>query len=314
MRLASSGGVIYYSAPQEEKQIKAVELLDLFKSSDGWDKAYEYIGKIYAKYYNMGILPDRDMIVGLAEIVRVFLDSNASVLNQSAEDVVKEALKDALPRIHAQEIYWENIKRSAEKYNSSPSPENAAKLAFILPKKRVPAYAVYAFNKLLDYLYDQSDFLSTLEKYILEAEPTAVDVGFLLINLSDGAFAEDLVYIIGRLIEKDPRLFLQKLQEYHGLTEPDVFEILGSILNPVGWWESPDDPDELKNLLNTRINLRIKLLQGVEDENLRGVRDTCIRILKSQLIEDHTDPLRRWTLQRGRVHTLCFSPDGGIFF
>lgn len=276
--------------PQEEKQIKASELLELlkFKSIRGWDyeKAYTYIGKIYAKSNNMSMLPDRHMLEGLAAIVRKYLDSNPGVLNQSAEQAVKEALKDAPAKINAQEVFWENIKKAAGNYSSSPTPENAAELASILPRERVPVYAVSAFHKLLYYLYDQSDFLSILEKQILEAEPRAADVGFLLINLSDGAFAEALVKILGNLIDKDPRLFLQKLLEYHGLTEPDLFELLDSILHPVGWWEAPDDHDEYKKLLNTRIDQRIKLLQGAIDTNLRTMRDTCIQKLKSMRIED----------------------------
>jgi hypothetical protein len=274
--------------PQDARSISSRELLAMFHSVDSVNmrKALSLIGDIYASRYNEGIIPDEDTLYGLGQVVADYLSVHPDEMDQAAERVVVKALRDAPGKIQEHKLFWEKAYAAAQTYFSNPSSENADRLYRLLPDRRLPGLDFTGEVRLSGFFYNggsRESHLDILIKRAGEGDPRALDICFRLINISDGAFGEDLVYDLGTVIPTQPRLFLEKLLANQGLTEPPVLELLDGILHPVGWWEiRDDDPDHVKykELRNTRIDIRIKALKTVQNPQLRELRDRCISILE----------------------------------
>ena len=275
------------ASPQNRAAITGADLLRMLRSNSGaeTDRASSLIGEIYGPELNNGIIPDNETLYGLGRILMEYMTAHPASQGRSVEDLVKEVLKNAPMQIEEQKAFWNNTYKAAEAYFLHPSPENAEKLYRDLPDKRLP-YLDPAGERRLIYLvfdleYGKNSYI--LEKRMAEGEPHAADVGFRLINISDGAAGEWLVHALGEILIEHPRLFLQKLLAHQGKTEPAVFELLDKILNPVAWWEMPeDDKNEEKYLalFNKNRERRMRALESVEDEDLREIRDRCLWILE----------------------------------
>lgn len=274
---------------QDSQNISARKLVAMFYAGDGTlDRALALIGDIYASRYNNGIIPERETLYGLGQVVAAFIKAHPNKGDLVAEKVVTEALKGAKEQIRAQEVFWDTAYQAAEVYLSEPSAENGERLYQSLPDRRLPGLDFKGEVRLSRFFYGSPweggvDRLSFLVKRAEGGDAHALDIAVRLINISDGAFGEDLVHGLGTVIPVQPRLFLETLLSNRGKTEPPVVELLDSILEPVGWWEVPEnDPDSMKlqKLRNGRIDIRIKALKSVEDPALRGLRDRCLSILK----------------------------------
>lgn len=270
--------------PQDAQSISGRELVAMFHAADSWTmgRALALIGDIYASRYNNGIIPDHETLYGLGQVVAAFLEAHPNKSELVAEKVVIEALKGAAGQIQAQKIFWQTAYKAAEAYFSQPSPENAARFYRLLPDRRLPGLDFKGQVRLSNFIYNSH--LSDLIKKAAAGDPYALDICFRLINISDGAFGEDLVYGLGTVIPGHPRLFLEKLLANQDKTEPPILELLDGILHPVGWWEIPEnDPDHVvkyKELRNARLDVRIKALKSVQDPHLKDLRDRCVLILE----------------------------------
>lgn len=268
---------------QDAQSISGRALVGMFHSQDAGlrRKALSLIGDIYASRYNNGVIPEEDTLYGLGQVVAGYLAAHPNKMDLVAEKVVIEALKGAAEGIQAQKVFWETAYKAAEAYFLDPSPENGETLYRSLPDRRLPGLDFKGLVRLSHLFYDYH--LSDLMKKAAAGDPYALDIGFRLINISDGAFGEDLVYGLGTVIPGHPRLFLEKLLANQGKTEPPILELLDGILHPVGWWEMPkNDPDYIKyrELRNAKLDIRIKALETVRDPHLEAIRDRCISILK----------------------------------
>lgn len=274
---------------QTNAKITGAELLRMLRSSSsaGTDQASSLIGEIYGPKLNNGIIPDSETLYGLGRILMDYMTDHPASQGRSVEQLVMEVLKDAPAQIEEIKAFWANAYRVAEAFFLQPSPENAEKLYMALPDKRLPSLDFKGYVQLGNLIFDFGSNFSILEKTMEEGDPHAVDVGFRLINISDGAAGEDLVHALGEILSKHPRLFLQKLLAHRFKTEPSVFELLESILNPVAWWEIPENDNnqvKYKELLNARLELRIKALESVDDPDLKEIRDFCLAELRKKII------------------------------
>jgi hypothetical protein len=273
---------------QEAQSTTGRTFLRMFRSPDSHatDKVLSLIGDIYAPRFNDGVIPDHETLYGLGQLLNAYLAAHPDKLDESMEKPVVEALKDAPAQIQAQKAFWERACKAAQAYFAQPSPENADRVLSSLPDRRLPGADFKGEVRLSGFFYDSlgADGAANLSNLIKRAESgdaQALDISFRLINISDGAFAEDLVYGLGTVIPKHPRLFLEKLQANQGKTEPPVLELLDGGLDPVGWWEIPEnDPDHTKyrEPRNARLDIRIKALKTVKDPLLKDLRDRCISI------------------------------------
>lgn len=280
------------ASPQKSTDITGNELVRMLKGSTyDHDRALSYIGRIYGKNINHGNAPDSGMLDGFAEILENYLFTTDRKWDVPAEGLVTEALKDAPAMISAQEIIWKTAYKAAQVYFSEPTPKNAEKLFLALPEEGAFIYLAEGEARVIDLIFDytaegRSKNLSVLEKNIEAGEPHAVDVGFRLIHLTDGATAEILLYILGRFADNHPRLFLQKLLAHLGKPGSSLSWRLDNILLMITAWgeipEAGNDPVKIKEIRNARFAFRIKALESVGDPDLKEIRDRCLSILKKK--------------------------------
>jgi len=266
---------------------------ELLRAFDRHDPDYHMmalliIADIYGAKINNGIVPDSNIRQGLGEITYAYLLEHPDLLNRSAEELVVAALKGVSAQIEEQKALWGRALRDAEAYFLTPSPENAERFFLALPDKHLPPIAFDQEILVIDIAFADGNF-SLLEKKIDEGEPNAMDVGFRLINISDGANSEILYHVLGGILLKHPRLFIDKIAFHLGNRSPKEFDgQLQYLLNPVAWWEIPeDDEDQTKYqaLFKKNKELRIKALKSVENDDLENIRDRCLAILLAILEE-----------------------------
>ncbi len=218
-----------------------------------------------------------------------YLIAHPDSQEQSIDQLVMEVLKNAPAQIEETKAFWINAYKAAEAFFLQPSPEKAELFYKALPDKRMPSLDFQGYVRLSYFVFGSN--FSILEKEMVErGEPLAVDVGFRLINISDGGAGESLVHALGEIVLKHPRLFLQKVLSHQGKTEPTVFYLLGSILDPVAWWEMPEDDKgevKYKELYESQRASRIKALETVDDPDLKAIRDRCIEILRKKGVPGH---------------------------
>jgi hypothetical protein len=278
---------------QNSSNIKGAELLQMLRSGSGAeiDRASSLIGNIYGPRLNNGIIPDHETLYGLGRILMAYLTDHPESHGQPIDQLVMEVLKNAPAQIEETKAFWISAHKAAEAFFSQPSPENAELFYKALPDKRMPDLDFQGYVRLSGFVFDFASNFSILEKEMAErGEPHAVDVGFRLINISDGAAGELLVHALGEIVLKHPRLFLQKVLAHQGKTEPTVFYLLGGILNPVAWWEMPEDDKgeaKYKELYDSERAARIKALETVSDPDLKAIRDRCIEILRKSGVPGH---------------------------
>ena len=269
---------------QKSAKITGVELLKMLRSSSGAenDRASSIIGEIFGPKLNNGVIPDSETLYGLGRILMDYMTDHPASQGQSVEQLVMEVLRNAPAQIEETKAFWVNAHKAAVEYFLQPSPENAEQFFRALPDKRLPSLDFQGYVRLCDFVFG-SNFV-ILEKDMVEVgEPYAIDIGFRLINISDGGNAEMLIPVLGEITLKHPRLFLQKVLAHQSKTQPTVFKLLNDLVLPeVGWWEMTEEenPAKYKELLSTRRALRIKALEGVDDPDLREIRDRCLAILK----------------------------------
>lgn len=166
-----------------------------------------------------------------------------------------------------EKIDWEKIKEVATAYFNYPSSENALKFYLTLPE-RGPVLR----GDVVDFIFKYENF-RMLEKQVYASDPNAVKVAFRIINISDGYYTEITETALGNLIRINPRLFLQELNSHKNIRpiEDSAVTMVGEIF-----------ADRFK-AQKLEIELRIRALETVKNDNLIEIRDQCIKILNEHL-------------------------------
>lgn len=163
----------------------------------------------------------------------------------------------------ASEPSWTEITRRVKAYAAHPSTENARSAISAIPDKQISFSGVSAETEANQSIYAEKPMF-VLEKQVQKRHQASVELAFRMMNIADGAFAEDLDVIVGKLITIDPALFLEELQKVN------KSDLGGLVLNL-------DDTyvDEMKRTCAEWF-LRKKALQGVEVPGLQNIKKRAI--------------------------------------
>lgn len=287
---------------QQETEVTVPELLKMLNSNHA--RALEYIGRVYSKHLNSGVVPETSTLRILAIIVRkhIFLPGRSLKWDVPAEGWVIEVLKDIPRQLESQRILLEEAYKAAEGYFSQPSYANAKKLLKALPEQREFTLDFEGMQRLQNLIFDfigrklrvsdppdrglRKNF-SILEKGVAQGDPLAVDIMFRLLNISDGAITETICFVLGQSIPNHSRLFLQKALAYGAVEEPRAMSRIEWILVMVTQWgeipEAGNSPEKFKEIYDSRLVERIKALESVDDPDLLDIRNRCLAILKKNL-------------------------------
>jgi hypothetical protein len=175
---------------------------------------------------------------------------------------------DSLFMMHI-EVDWSGLLIAWRQYVSNPSGVNADTLYFYLPTnhwfQQDSAYA-----KTFDIIYDS---LFIVEKLMQKQNRIAVKIAFRLLNISDGAFAEDLCSSLGSFIKINPQMFLEELELQW---QPNTgLEQLGNNLGEEFLSNEDSSRAEYKR--------RIDALNSVTIPELKKYRDRCVFELELKL-------------------------------
>ncbi len=167
----------------------------------------------------------------------------------------------------AQSGSWAVFEKSWDAYIAQPTHENAVKVYQQLPNeilnKDLPR------EGLITKMYESWPHVS---KKIVAGNKDAVEIGFKLYAVVDGAFKEDIGVDLGKLITLDATLFLQELKKHRSLVQN-----LDGIVSNYG--EEYVD-DEILRMEET--DARMRLLVNVNDPELEDVKAECLKILMSR--------------------------------
>jgi len=176
---------------------------------------------------------------------------------------------------NTERVDWPSLKVAFQIYADYPIDSNALKVIALLPKQSHVRYTGAKEEKeTIDFIYDAYE-LGMLERQVISGNYQAVRLAFNLIAIADGGFAEDLDIMLGILIRINPKLFLEGLNEFHGL----IGNIDGLVGNKGALYV-----DRLKGQCFEE-KLRINALLKVREIKLENVREECIKVLQDQMRE-----------------------------
>ncbi len=137
--------------------------------------------------------------------------------------------------------------------------------------------------KLLRYIF-KWDGISIIENEIFTGNRYVALFARRLLDFSDGADAEFLSGLFGKLIRLNPDLYLTVFKEdinkkvLEGTVKEPIF-LLGTVTKPIFL----EGTDKYQKYERYDLIKRIEALKSVTDPELRRVRDYCIRILENEL-------------------------------
>lgn len=160
---------------------------------------------------------------------------------------------------------WDKLLRAWEAYLNYPSSDNADKVTALLPDTGHISYIGGKGDESeIDSVWNN---LGTLEYQMYASDRSAVRLAFRLYSIADGAFAEELDIILGRLIRINARLFLEELKNNYRLALG-----LDGLVGNFGYEQHYGDD-------NLETTLRIEALKRVTNPKLKSIRDECIKAL-----------------------------------
>lgn len=274
-------------AQEAGQDITARQIRSLMSSGTGYAFALQSMSDFYRDRLNNGESPDEELRIGLGDLFSDYLSENPRYLDLQAAELFALAFKEVHSLIEEQKAIWSGALNAAKAYYSTMSPELAKAFFEALPDHRLPRLA-FDQEVLVIRVASSDRNMSELKEKLEAGEPAAVNVGFRLIYISDGAFAEELFHVLGEILPKHPRLFLEKAAAHLGRkNREDSDWILDHlVLDLIAWWEMPEDDDEKGTkrlaLEEKERELRIKALKSVEDDGLRTIRDRCLALLTAK--------------------------------
>jgi hypothetical protein len=171
---------------------------------------------------------------------------------------------------------WTDVAKAAESYRAAPSDNRAAALLALLPPRGLEQ-GEHPSEAAANSLYE---LVPTLERGVLAGHRTEVRLAFRLLHVSDGAFAEELLQMLGDLAGQHPLIYLEELArcrpEFSSLMDP---------IQSVGWiWgETP------VNAAISQLRQRQNALRSVRSRPLSPLRDECLRVLVVSLRRTKSD-------------------------
>lgn len=173
---------------------------------------------------------------------------------------------------------WQEIARRFDAYAKHPTDENARSTIAVLPDAQVSFTGSAEESRANRIIYAEQP-MTVLERQVLMRNQASVELAFRLMPIADGAFAEDLDIILGKLIRIDPVLFLTELQKAKGA------ESVGLVVNL-----GDSYVDEMKRTC-TEWHLRRQSLQTVHAQGLDAVKKRAIAAIDEEAINCGTQQI-----------------------
>ncbi len=165
---------------------------------------------------------------------------------------------------NGQTTKWMEIDKAFQNYTSNPTQDNYIMVYELLPNSR-PRNDIPT-DKISNSIFSNA---IKLEEMIVSENRDAIRIGFKLFTIADGHFAESLDWTLGKLINKNPKLFLQELKNHRQF----IYDI-GGLLGNYG-----HDFVDKTALTLAETEHRIMSLKKIDDSELISTRDECLKKL-----------------------------------
>jgi hypothetical protein len=176
--------------------------------------------------------------------------------------------------VWGQQTRWTDFENAWDNYLSKPTHDNSEKVYNLLPDKVMGGdYPDDGQTGRIFFKIDQ------LHKLVEQGDRDALRLAFKLFTIADGEYAEGLQIEIGKLININPKLFLQELKNHRHLIVS-----LDGLVGHLG----QDYVDGFERQTKEK-EKRIKSLNKVSDKDLIIVRDECLKELDRQVKRKHAD-------------------------
>ena len=163
-------------------------------------------------------------------------------------------------------VDWPRLGAAFSAFVDYPSPENARAVSALLPEKHA-AMGVDGSAAATNIIYEG---LPMLERQVEARVPEAVQLGFDLYSVADGALWEDLTVVLNKLVRIDPKLFVTQLaQRPMKLKRPH-----GLLISAGGPYV------DRQRAYCFEIEARAKAIETVKKPALQAARDRSLAILE----------------------------------
>ena len=176
----------------------------------------------------------------------------------------------ALPLWAEPNVDWDSLRAAYALYTKDPTDSNASKVCSFLPHDlgySAPPTARRNHSETEKFILRG---LGVLEGQIFRSKPNSVALAFRLYTIADGEFAESLDVTLGKLICRNPRLFLQQLKANRHLVAR-----LDTLLMNYGPDFTEDDQAQAAEYRH-----RLKCVRKVRDRELQDIRDECVEFME----------------------------------
>ena len=173
----------------------------------------------------------------------------------------------------ATRVDWIALQAAYAHFAKEPSDDNAQNVILLLPTRRDSEETktkTPAEKAAEDFILGN---FSKLEWQVFQGKRGSVKLAFRFFAIADGDFARDLDILLGKLICRNPRIFLQELKMNHEMVRP-----LDDLLMDYG----PDFTHDEKAQASEK-ERRMNALRKVHDLELREIRDECLGAMEENL-------------------------------
>jgi len=167
-------------------------------------------------------------------------------------------------------VDWDSLRASFAHYAKEPTDENAGKVASFLPRGLGYSAPSSARRNHLETERFVLKHLGPLEGQIFRGKSPSVKLAYRFYTVADGELAESLDIMLGKLICRNPRLFLRELKANRHLVSR-----LDSILMNYGSDFAGDEAGHAAEFKH-----RLKCLRKVRDPELQEIRDECVEYME----------------------------------
>ena len=167
-------------------------------------------------------------------------------------------------------VDWDSMRSAYARYSKDPSEENAMKAASYLPKDLGYAAPPSSRRNHLETEKYILKNLGSLESQIFRGKVNSTNLAFRFYTVADGELAESLDILLGKLICRNPRLFLRTLKANRRLV-PRLDALL------MNYGSDYTDKDEAQA---SEFRRRLRCLRKVRDRELQEIRDECVEFME----------------------------------
>jgi hypothetical protein len=183
----------------------------------------------------------------------------------------------------SQIIEWKKIREAFEAYSKSPTADNADKILIVMPKEFDNKTAnLDLWGDTLNHIWEGGPY-TALKNQILKGDKLAIRISFRTLIISDGAFAESMVDLIGKSIRPNPEGYLKEATGFIKYAPRMAFAVLDTVLPE--FYGLPEENPKGFEEFKKEVQLRIWSLETVNRPDLIELRDKCISRLIREIRE-----------------------------